>query len=117
MKQGNQFYLTIQLEDNTGEKLDVSTIKKVQFVIGNLTKIYDGSGKEVTYNQDEECFKIWLTEEETFAFDKNIKLDARILFTNNTIGGAYIETDYWYDSLKKEILSDSEEPITTNVGE
>lgn len=101
MKQGNQFYLTIQLEDNTGVNLDVSTIKKVQFVIGNLTKTYDGTNNEVSYDSDKDCFKIWLTEEETFDFDNTIKLDARILFKNDTIGGTYIESFYWYDSLKK----------------
>lgn len=101
MKQGNQFYFTIQLEDSAGNKLDISTIKKIQFVIGNLTKIYDGTNNEVSYDSDENCFKIWVTEEETFAFDKTIKLDARILFTNDTIGGTYIESVYWYDSLKK----------------
>lgn len=103
-KQGNQFYLTIQLEDSTGNNIDISTIKKVQFVIGEFTKIYDGSNKEVTYDQENECFKIWLTEEETFTFDKTIKMDARILFTNDTIGGTYVENNYWYESLKKEVL-------------
>lgn len=29
MKQGNQFYFTIQLEDSAGNKLDISTIKKI----------------------------------------------------------------------------------------
>lgn len=104
MKQGNQFYLTIQLEDSAGNNIDISTVKKVQFVIGGLTKIYDGSNKEVSYDQENECFKIWLTEEETFAFDRTIKMDARILFTNDTIGGTYIENNYWYESLKKEVL-------------
>ena len=104
MKQGNQFYLTIQLEDSAGNNIDISTVKKVQFVIGGLTKIYDGSNKEVTYDQENRYFKIWLTEEETFAFDKTIKMDARILFTNDTIGGTYVENNYWYESLKKEAL-------------
>ena len=35
MKQGNQFYFTIQLEDSAGNKLDISTIKKIQFVIAS----------------------------------------------------------------------------------
>ena len=42
--------------------------------------------------------------EETFAFDKTIKMDARILFTNDTIMGTYIENYFWYDSLKREGL-------------
>lgn len=104
MKQGNQFYLTIQLEDSTGNLLDINTVEKVQFIVGNLTKTYDKSNKDVTYDVENSCFKIWLTEEETFNFEKAIKIDARILFTNNTIGGTYIESIYWYDALKKEVL-------------
>ena len=105
MKQGNQFYLTIQLEDVNGSLLDIHTIKKVQFVIGDIIKTYDSVSEEVTYDKDKNCFKIWLKEEETFNFDKVIKMDARILFRDDCIGGTYIESKYWYDSLGKELLS------------
>ena len=104
MKQGNQFYLEIQLLDEQNEILDISSVLKVQFTIGNLIKYYDGTSEEVTYDESKKCFKIWLTEDETFKFEKQIAMDARILFKNNTIGGTYIETNYWYDSLKKEKL-------------
>ena len=104
MKQGNQFYLEIQLLDEQNEILDIHSVLKVQFTIDNLIKYYDGTSEEVTYDESKKCFKIRLTEEETFKFEKQIKMDARILFKNNTIGGTYIETNYWYDTLKKEKL-------------
>ena len=104
MKQGNQFYLEIQLLDEQNEILDIQSVLKVQFTIDNLIKYYDGTSEEVTYDEVKKCFKIWLTEDETFKFEKQIGMDARILFKNNTIGGTYIETNYWYDSLKKEKL-------------
>ena len=108
VKQGNQFYLEFQIEDENGTLLDISSIVKVQFVIGNLTKIYDGVSDEVIYDSINKIFKVWVTEEETFKFDKQVKMDARVLFKGEEnykpIGGTYIESNYWYDSLKQEVL-------------
>ena len=104
MKKGNQFYLEFEIVDNENNNLDIQSVLKVQFNIGNLTKTYDGIGKEVTYQNG--VFKVYLTEEETFNFDGRIKMDARILFKGDrkTIGGTYIIDEYSYDSLKEEIL-------------
>ena len=106
MKQGNQFYLEFQIEDENGQLLDMASVLKVQFNIGNLTKTYDGLNDEVTYQND--IFKVWLMEDETFKFENQVKMDARILFKGEdnykTVGGTYIESNYWYDSLKKEEL-------------
>ena len=104
MKQGNQFYLEFQIEDENGELLDIKNVLKVQFNIGNLTKTYDEINEDVTYENG--VFKVWLTEEETFNFDSKVKMDARILFKGDkkTIGGTYIIDEYWYDSLKEEPL-------------
>ena len=107
-KQGNQFYLEFQIEDENEQLLDITSILKVQFVIGGLVKTYDGISNEVLYDNVNKIFKVWVTEEETFEFDKQVKMDARILFKGEEdykpIGGTYIETNYWYDSLKKEKL-------------
>ena len=107
-KQGNQFYLEFQIEDENEQLLDITSILKVQFVIGGLVKTYDGISNEVLYDNVNKIFKVWVTEEETFEFDKQVKMDARILFKGEvdykSIGGTYIETNYWYDSLKKEKL-------------
>lgn len=108
-KQGNQFYLEFQIEDENEQLLDITSILKVQFVIGGLVKTYDGISNEVLYDNVNKIFKVWVTEEETFEFDKQVKMDARILFKGEenykSIGGTYIETNYWYDSLKKEKLN------------
>ena len=108
VKQGNQFYLEFQIEDENEALLDTASILKVQFVIGDLIKTYDGVSDEVIYDSVNKIFKVWVTEEETFKFDKQVKMDARVLFKGEEnyrpIGGTYIESNYWYDSLKKEKL-------------
>lgn len=108
MKQGNQFYLEFQIEDENGNLLNINSILKVQFVIDNLVKTYDDVNDEVKYDETNNTFKVWLTEEETFKFNKQVKMDARILFKGEekyrTIGGTYIESNYWYDSLKEVLL-------------
>lgn len=108
MKQGNQFYLEFQIEDENNDLLDIASVLKVQFVIDKLIKTYDGSSKEVLYDDEKKIFKVWITEKETFNFNESIKMDARILFKGEEnyrpIGGTYIESNYWYDSLKKEAL-------------
>ena len=108
VKQGNQFYLEFQIEDENGTLLDTASILKVQFAIGDLIKTYDGVGDEVIYDSANKIFKVWVTEEETFKFDKQVKMDARVLFKGEEnyrpIGGTYIESNYWYDSLKQEVL-------------
>lgn len=101
MKIGNQFYLEFQLEDENGDLLDIRSVSKVQFSIDNLVKTYDGVNEEVTYDDVNNVFKVWLTEDETFKFGTRVKVDARILFKNNTINGAKIQQYGWYDTLKK----------------
>ena len=101
MKIGNQFYLEFQLEDENGDLLDIRSVSKVQFSIDNLVKTYDGINEEVSYDDVNNVFKVWLTEDETFKFGTRVKVDARILFKNNTINGAKIQQYGWYDTLKK----------------
>lgn len=114
MKQGNQFFLEFQIEDNNGKLIDVMNVLKIQFIIGDLIKTYDGISDEVLWDNVNKIFKVWLTENETFNFDKQTKMDARILFKGDNdykpIGGTYIESKYWYDSLKKVELDNGEEP-------
>lgn len=122
MKQGNQFFLEFQIEDNNGTVVDVMNVLKVQFIIGDLIKTYDGISDEVLWDNENKNFKVWLTEDETFNFDKQTKMDARILFKGDNdykpIGGTYIESKYWYDSLKKVELDDGEKPTpSTDLSE
>lgn len=101
MKQGNQFYLELQILDEKDELLNISSVNKIQFNIGEFTKIYGENKDEVTYDYENNVFKIWFTEEETFKMVGTVKIDVRILFKNDVILGSKIESIYFYESLKK----------------
>lgn len=104
MKQGNQFYLELQITDEEDKLIDVSSVSKIQFIIGSLIKYYDGESEEVTYDEENQTFKIWLTEQETFAFKSLEKIEARVLFKNDVIQGTAIIDEYVFNSLTKEEL-------------
>lgn len=103
-KKGNQFYLQVQITDENDEILDINGVKKVQFNFGELTKTYDGTGTEVTYDSKDQLFNIWLTEEETFKLDNKMDYDVRVLFLNDTIMGSVINQEFIFDSLKEVLL-------------
>lgn len=109
-KKGNQFYLEIQIEDQENNLLDISSVEKVQFNIDDLTKTYSNESKEVTYDEEKQCFKIWLTEEETFKFNDYVSIDIRVLYKvgrndKKGIDGSYITKHYCFDVLKEIDLS------------
>lgn len=106
MKQGNQFYLETQIFDSEDNELNINIVKKVQFNIGKTTKTYDGVSDEVTYDSQSKIFKIWITEEESFEFENQIGIEARVLFENDTIEGSVITSFFVYESLNKVTLDD-----------
>lgn len=117
MKRGNQMYVEFLVYDKEENLLDITGVSKVQFNIGDLTKTYDGVSEEVTYDEENQCFDVWLTEEETFAFDNYTKMEVRVLFKNNTIMGSYIEKKFVYDSLKEVRLTEEENADSGEVEE
>lgn len=103
MKQGNQFYLEFQIVDNDGNILTNDHVAKIVFYIGGLKRTYTPSSSEVTYDEDKQCFKIWLTEAETLQFEM-IDVDARILFDNDEILGCYKTRLYFNEVLVNESI-------------
>lgn len=92
MKQGNQFYLEFQLEDENEQLLDISSVQKVQFNIDNLTKTYDGVADEVTYDNENSIFKVWLKEEEHKPYYATVIFLADN-FDENKLNDLYVEED------------------------
>lgn len=110
-------YVEFQVFDKDDNLLPIDGVSKVQFNIGELTKTYDGVSEEVTYDEEEQCFRVWLTEDETFAFDNYTKMDVRVMFKNNTIMGSYIEKKFIYDSLKEVKLDEKGEDTNADTNE
>ena len=108
MKQGNQFFLELELYDSDNNLLNIDNVKKVQFNIGEITKTYSETSDEVIYDVDKKNFKIWLKEEETFDFGV-VKIDARVLFINDVILGTEIYTTKFSEVVNKEELDVEDE--------
>ncbi len=107
MKKGNQFYLKVQLCDENDNLINILSISKVQFNIGNLTKVFDHSNEEVEYDDESQAFKIWITEKESFNFKNQTNIDARVLYKNDIIDGSMIKQIYFHNSLNEVLLNDS----------
>lgn len=100
MKQGNQFYLCVQILDKDNNVLDINNISKVRFLFNDLVKEYPS--EDVVY--DNSNFKIWLTQEETFSMKDSVKLEIRVKFTDDTILGTIVENKTVYPSIDKVII-------------
>lgn len=110
MKQGNQFYLDFQIVDNENCEniLTSEGVKKIVFYIGDLKKTYSKTSEEVTYDEENKCFKVWLTEEETLEFNGLVDLDCRILFDTDEILGCYKSQEYFNPLLIEESILEEE---------
>lgn len=104
MKQGNQFWYGIKLKDKNKEYLNPSNVSKIIFNFDNLTKEYNETSEDVIFDEQNNLFKIYLTQEETQKMKDKIKIDARVKFKNEEVLGTHIVETYIFDSLNKEVL-------------
>lgn len=111
-QEGNTYILEVPLTVN-GEDIDIEDVSLVEFMFEDVRKIYGeyvvGSETitgDVTYDSDEKCFKIPLTQEETFSLSENniIKYQARVKFTDNSVSGSCVYNGYVAESISKEVL-------------
>ena len=115
MKQGNQFYCDIQIIDSAGTILTNESVTKIVFYFKDtdetsfVKKEYTRDSQDVLYDSETQCFKVWLTEEETLNLEDTIEIDARILFDSGEILGCQIKTEYFNPMLVKESILDEEE--------
>ena len=103
-QEGNTYFLQVPLTVN-GDDLDINDVILVEFMFENIRKIY-GDGGDVTYNYDEKYFEVPLSQEETFSLTENgiINYQARVKFTDNSVGGTCIYSGYVAPSISKEVL-------------
>lgn len=100
--QGSSYYLEFYIKDASGNPVTNETVLTATFTIGDITK----TGDEVSYNAELGAWIVFLSEEETFAFqDKNIEWQARFKFVGGLIDGTQPKSEYVYKSINKVKLS------------
>ena len=104
MKQGNQFWYGIKLKDKNKEYLDPSIVSKIIFNFDDLQKEYNETSENVTFDAENNLFKIYLTQEETQKMQDKVKIDVRVKFKNDEILGTVIREVYILDSLNEEVI-------------
>lgn len=104
MKQGNQFWFGIKLKDKNKEYINISTVEKIIFNFDDLQKEYNDSSQDVVFDDINNVFKIYLTQEETQKMQDKVKIDVRVKFKNEEILGTIIISQYILDSLNKEVI-------------
>lgn len=100
MKQGNQFFLEIELLTEDDKVILPKEVESITFTFGGVKKIYPSS--EVIFEND--LYKVWFSQEDTFKLKGIISYDIRVKFNNNTIIGSKIYNERIEDSLNKEVL-------------
>lgn len=103
-QEGNTYILEIPLTLG-GDYININDISKVEFMFNNIRKTY-GEDEDVTYDTNEKCFKVPLSQEETFSLQSNhtMRYQARVKFTDDSIMGTNIYKGYIQESLSKEVL-------------
>ena len=104
MKQGNQFWYGIKLKDKNKEYLNPSIVSKIIFNFDDLQKEYNEDSQNVIFDEENNLFKIYLTQEETQQMQGKVKIDVRVKFKNDEILGTIIREVYILDSLNEEVI-------------
>ena len=104
MKQGNQFWYGIKLKGKNKEYLNPSIIEKIIFNFDDLQKEYSETSQNVVFDEENNVFKIYLTQEETQKMQNKVKIDVRVKFKNNEILGTIVTERYIFDSLNQEVI-------------
>ena len=111
-QEGNTYVLEIPLTFGEDE-LDINEVSLVEFMFNDIRKIYgtyyEGQTEingDVTYDNNDKCFKVPLNQEETFSLniDNIIKYQARVKFNDASVLGTEIYTGFLQESLSKEVL-------------
>lgn len=98
--QGDQYNLLFQLTLDD-EKLNLETVSKIQFVVGDLVKMYPG---DVIYDIDNDVFKFPITQEESVTMIGLQHVQIRLKDIDGFVyGKVYGNIDLQY-STNKDIL-------------
>lgn len=100
MMQGDQYFIPLSLKTTDGAYLTAEDMKDLEFSIGEVTKMLS-KGEVIS---DGNTFFVKLNQEDTFLLRGKTKMQARILFEDNTVVGVNLGKEMIDISLSKEIL-------------
>lgn len=100
--QGSSYYLEIKICEIDNSNID--NVEKGHFVLGDLEKFFvaeEGVDSDVLWDSENECFKVFVSQAETFDLEQSIQWQFRAKFKNGQTDGTIPKTEYVYKSLKK----------------
>lgn len=100
LMQGDEYPISFKIKMQ-GKPVDINTIELVEFVIGDMVKKYPDTAY---YDSDSSKFKVFLTQEETFAINKPLPVQVRVKFNSGDVVGDDLGSVNIIKSLSKEVL-------------
>lgn len=103
MMQGDQYKLPLFIENEDGSSLDEKDVQELEimFSSGVRKTLSDGG---VSYDTENKCFNIKLTQKETFMMRGNVKITARVKFHSGDVLGEQLEPQNVAESISKVVL-------------
>lgn len=85
IKQGDAYALPVGVTLN-GAAIAQEDIDTVEFMLGDVRKLYPA---DATFNPEDNCFYVNLTQEDTFSLPANsaVNLDVRVKFVGGNVKG------------------------------
>ena len=103
--QGDQVNIGVALSDTLGQIITPDDAATVEITLGALTRSTADAEYPVTWDPDELAWLFTATQSDTFAMDVGIRdLQVRVKFTDDTVGGAFVDHVYVKESQSKEVL-------------
>lgn len=100
--QGDQYRIPVELMFEDGSPITQSDIKDLEVSIGRIRKtLSDG---DISFEQSENLFYVYVTQKETFTLLGDVKIQARILFPSGDVIGIELGTKNFGLSLSKVVL-------------
>lgn len=101
MMQGDQYRIPVSLKHEDGSSVTEAEVQDVEIFVGSVRKTL---GDGISYDEDEKCFYVYLTQKETFRLSGDVNAQARILFTSGDVVGVGLGTVNFEKSTSRVVL-------------
>lgn len=101
MMQGDQYRIPVSLKHEDGSNVTEEKVRDVEIFVGSVRKTLT---EGISYDENEKCFYVYLTQKETFRLSGDVRVQARILFTSGDVVGVKLGTVNFETSTSKVVL-------------